>query len=233
MQNWNDVLNYIKINLGASINLIELTDDEIVKNLREQVLSYFSQYSPAKKYLLINKNCWLGLPGEGQPQYQYELPIEDEEYIIDIADVYIASSETILNTFSYDYYGAIDTVMANTYIDAIASIQVRNTWEFFPPKTLSFDQEIEAAIVVYNVEHGLLETIKPDIYHIMFKPLCLANTKLWISSMRSKYEGLQTPFGAINLNWQQLQQEGLTEKEKVEQMLMSLPPDKLIEVSVL
>ena len=122
--------------------------------------------------------------------------------------------------------------MANSFIDAIKSVQVRNTWEFIPPDILQFDQEIYACVVEYNVKHETLTTVKPDVYHIIFKPLCLANVKLWIASMRSKYEGLQTPFGNINLNWQQLQQEGLQEKEKVEQMLLTIPPDKLIEISV-
>ncbi len=231
-QNWNDVLEYIKVNLGAEINLIELSDDKIIKYLRNQVLSYFSQYSSKKNYLMINRYVNLIQHKTGQPQYQYKLPIREDEYIIDILDVYIMSSETVLNTFSYDYYGAIDSVMANSYIDAIDSIQPRNTWEFVPPDVLIFDLEIESAIVVYATEHDVLETIRPDFYHIMFKPLCLANVKLWLSSMRSKYEGLQTPFGAINLNWQELKQDGLQEKEKVEQMLAAIPPDKLIEISV-
>lgn len=231
MQNWNDILEYIKINLGGQINLIELSDDDMVKMLKNQVLSFFSQYSPDKKYVLINSNSRLESL-KGQPQFRYNIPIDKDEYIIDIFDIYITSSETLLNTFAYDYMGAIDTVMANTYIDAIKSLQVRNTWEYRPPREILFDQEISAAIVVYNVPHKLLETVKPDVYHIMFKPLCLANIKLWIASMRSKYQGLQTPFGTIELNWQQLQQEGLQEKEKIEQMLMSLPPDKLIEISV-
>ncbi len=234
MQNWNDILEYIKINLGAQINMLEIKDDDMIRMLKNQVLTYFSQFAPDKKYVLINASNLKGnsnLPS-GQPQYKYEIPIDDDEYIVDIFDAYITSSETILNTYAYNYYGAIDAVMANSYIDALKSLQVRNTWDFRPPKEISFDQEIRAAVIVYNVNHKLLETVRPDLYQLMFKPLCLANVKLWIASMRSKYTGLQTPFGTIDLNWQSLQQEGLQEREKVDQMLQTLPPDHLIHVSV-
>ena len=230
-QHWNDIIEYIKINLGAEINMIELSDDEMIRYLKNQVLSYFSQYSPHKKYLLVTAACQLPFK-VGQPQYRYKLPVPEDEYIIDILEVSLDDQETILDTFSFDYFGCLDTVQANSFIDAIRSIHVRNTWEFLPPDILQFDQEIKACVVEYNVEHDVLTTVKPDVYHIIFKPLCLANVKLWIASMRSKYEGLQTPFGNINLNWQQLQQEGLQEKEKAEQMLLSLPPDKLIEISI-
>lgn len=35
--------------------------------------------------------------------------------------------------------GAVDQVVANSYVDAIRSISVRQTWEFLPPDTLVLD----------------------------------------------------------------------------------------------
>ena len=35
--------------------------------------------------------------------------------------------------------GAVDQVIANSYVDAIRSISVRQTWEFVPPDTLILD----------------------------------------------------------------------------------------------
>ena len=32
MQTWSDVLNFIKINLGAPLNRLEISDDDVVKN---------------------------------------------------------------------------------------------------------------------------------------------------------------------------------------------------------
>ncbi len=53
-QNWNNILNYVKLNLGAPLNLIEMSDDEIIENLKDQVLPVFSQYCPLKKWTYIS-----------------------------------------------------------------------------------------------------------------------------------------------------------------------------------
>jgi len=233
MQNWNDVLEYIKINLGAQINMLEINDDDMIKVLKNQVLTYFSQFSPAKKYCMINHSDLKENIKTGEPTFNYKIPlVDDNDYIIDILDCYISTASDLTSATSYNYSGTIDSVIANSYNDALKSLQVRNTWDFHPPRHISFDLEIRSAVIVYNIVHKLLETIKPDMYQMVFKPLCLANVKLWIASLRSKYSGLQTPFGTIELNWQALQQEGLQEKDKYDQMLMGLPPDHLIHVSV-
>lgn len=39
----------------------------------------------------------------------------------------------------YTMMGAVDQVVANSYVDAIRSISVRQTWEFVPPDTLILD----------------------------------------------------------------------------------------------
>ena len=39
----------------------------------------------------------------------------------------------------YNTMGAIDQVIANSYIDAIRSISVKNTWDFIPPDIVSVD----------------------------------------------------------------------------------------------
>jgi len=85
-------------------------------------------------------------------------------------------------------------------------------------------------IVNYTTIHKTLDTIEPDFYAICFKKMCLGSVELWLASLRSKYEGLQTPFGQIPLNWQQLQQSGQQHLEEANQFLSSIPPDKLIEV---
>ena len=66
----------------------------------------------------------------------------------------------------------------------------------------------------------------------MFKKLCLANVKIWLAAMRSKFENLTTPFGTISLNYEVLKQEGNQEKEEVMQLLNMIPPDFLIHVDV-
>lgn len=233
-QTWNDVLEHIKINLGAPLNQLELSDDIIVKHLRNQVLPLFAQYAPRKQFKAISNNDLMATT-TGQPIYQYKIPLDSEEYIIDILHFYHSKETSLMDVItplinSPDM--AIDTIIYNSYADIIKSMQVMNTWEFLPPDILIFDLEVGFGILEYNTVHKELKTIDPDKYHIMFKKLCLANVKLWIAAARSKFENLTTQFGPIQLNWESLKQEGMQEKEEVMQLLNMIPPDYLIHIDV-
>jgi hypothetical protein len=232
-QNWNNVLEYIKLFLGVPVNLLEISDDDLVKYLKRQVLTLFSQYSPAKKFTYITSSNIIPLTS-GAPRFRYKIPIEPGEYIVDIFAAYPTRDVSIVDTYGGALLNAqmtMDMTIANSYIDAVRSMQVRNTWEFLPPDILIFDQEIVACAVIYNTPHVTLDTIRPDLFHKAFKPLCLGYTKLWIASMRSKFEGLTTPFGQLNLNYDRLQTEGQTAIDNATNVLESIPPDVLIEVS--
>jgi len=232
-QNWNNILSYIKINLGVPVNLLEISDDDLILNLREHVLSAFSQYAPAKAYAFITSANQIS-GGIGSPQYMYRIPVPAGTYIIDVLEAMPTKEISIVDMYGgalINAQSAMDLVISNSYIDAVRSLQTRNTWEFIPPATMVFDKETNACVVIYNTPHTTLDTIRPDLYHRAFKPLCLGHTKIWISSMRSKFENLATPFGALNLNFAELQTSGQTLIDNVQAILDTIPPDILIEVS--
>jgi hypothetical protein len=233
-QTWNNVIEYIKINLGGPLNMLEINDEDLVKLLKNQVLPFFSQYSPAQKYTYITDADMEVIEKAGAPMYIYKIPLAVDEKIIDIIDVYNSKQTALVDAFG----GAIvtartaeDLVMSNSYIDAIRSLSVRNTWEFFPPNRIGLDVDITGCTIVYNTVHETLDTIQPDMYELMFKKLCLANVKVWIANMRSKFNNLATPFGQMDLNWDRLLQEGQTEKQEVMVDLNSIPPDHFFEIS--
>jgi len=232
MQSWNDTIKYIKINMGVPINRLEISDDDLVTNLREQVLPFFSQYAPAKKFKSISSsNLITGITGE--PIYQYRIKNNEDEYIIDVLNVYFTRDSGIIdnmNSIMTSTEQVIDAIIYNSYSDLIRSMQPVNTWEYIPPDKLLFDFEVGFGVVEYNTVHENLSTIEPDKYHLMFKKLCLSNTKIWIAAMRSKYENLSTQFGPINLNWETLKQEGIQEREEVMVLLNMIPPDYLVHI---
>ncbi len=233
-QSWNNIISYVKLNLGAPLNLIEIPDDDLINNLKEHVLPVFSQYAPYKKYCFINGANIKPSTNLGDPRFKYELPLEIDEYVIDVAAVH--STRSTLMTEDYgmsmvNHFGAIDAVIANTYIDAIQYLGVRNTWEFQPPNIIIMDQEIYGGVVEYFTPHNTLNTMRPDLYTLQFKRMCLAQTMLWLSAMRSKYENLATPFGPLPINWQDMKSDGQRIMDEVNQQLAALPPDPLIEIS--
>lgn len=227
-QTWNNVLEYIKINLGGPLNMLEISDNDLVRLLKNQVLPFFSQFSPKQKYAYVSSANLIPPEKPGSPLYLYKIPLEVNERIIDILDVYVGKNTALVDSFGGTIINAAtaeDLVMSNTYIDAIKSLSVKNTWEFLPPDKLAFDVEATGATIIYNTVHETLDTIQPDMYELMFKKLCLANVKIWVANMRSKFNNLTTPFGQLDLGWDRLLQEGQTEKQEVMTDLNSIPPD--------
>ncbi len=232
-QHWNNILSYIKINLGVPINLLEIPDDELILNLREHTLSAFSQYAPAKDYAFITGANQIN-GASGSPRFMYTIPVPEGTYIVDILEAMPTKEVSVVDMYGgaiINAQAAMDLVISNAYIDAVRSMQTRQTWEFVPPNIMIFDKEIYSCVVIYNRPHITLDTIRPDLYHRAFKPMCLGHTKLWIAAMRSKFENLATPFGALNLNYDKLQTEGQTLIDNAQAVLDTIPPDLLIEVS--
>lgn len=252
-QNWNNVLSYIKLELGAGLNLLEFSDEDIIENLKDHVLPYFSQYIPYKAEILLQPSMRI-YTGPGENKWKYKIPLDPGLYITDIYDVYINTS--MYNDHDFDpFYGTkysrnnvrgsitnygdggyglpfgglINTIMTSQYLDMLDYVSVKNTWEFYPPNIIAFDCEISNALVVYNTVHDTLDTIQPDFYDI-FKELCLVKIMDWVIALRSKYESISTPVSEIRMNWQRLEDLANSKRQEVQQKLESIPLDKFIEV---
>lgn len=252
-QTWNDILGAVKRKLGANLNLLELSDEEIIEGLESDVVPYISQFAPHKNYSILDYTNRIP-HRDGRTQWAYEVR-SDGNYIIDIYEIYanatsrnayyddpfegtkyaggnVMGATSAYGAGSMDIYGGAMIQMAinNTFLDAAAVFMPKNTWEFIPPDTLLFDYRIIKAVVVYNTVHTKLETMQPDIYHTMFKPYCIASVLEWVVAIRTKYENVSTPFGQINLNWQKLEQDSQQIKQDIEQKLQMLPLDRFIEI---
>ena len=58
-QSWNNILSYIKLGLGAPLNLLEFSDEELIQNLKEHVLPFFSQL--LRVHFFEDKFCYVVL----------------------------------------------------------------------------------------------------------------------------------------------------------------------------
>jgi hypothetical protein len=236
-QTWSSILKYLKRELGTGVTLLELSDDEIVEGLEEDVLALFSQYSPHRKHTWLSSVNQVVRSKAGQPTWLYKIPIEEGETIIDIYEAMPNVIGEYLDEFgteAVDLTSAdnmIDVVISNAYMDASKSLGVQNTWTFYPPDLLEFDKEITRAVVIYDVPHSTPKTVRSDMYNTTFKPLCLGTVQRWLVAKRSKFENVTTPFGQINLNWQKLETDSQTHIQDAMQKLELMPPDKLIEVA--
>lgn len=230
-QTWNNILGHIKRNLGAPVNFLEMSDEEIIEGIKEDVLPYFSQYSPNIKYTQLDLSNRAYSATSGQNIWTYLIKIPQGERLVDIFDVYFGSQADVIMSVFQEPTDIIDRVIDSTYRDISAYVNVKNTWEFTPPNILTFDQDPgNAFVVAYNTVHVTLDTIRPDFYDTIFKKLCLGNVQQWLCARRSKYETLTTPFGEIRVNWQKLEADAEKNKTEAQTLLDTVPLDKYVEI---
>ena len=236
-QTWNLLLDYIKLRLGGSINQIELTDDEIQTYLINHMIPEVSQFIPNKKWVYKSSDNLQTTADEPILNRAYTIPLdEDNVEIIEVRNIYwnldwgvgmTANSVVPINPVEY--------AMMNEIVDIAKYMMPVDTYEFRRPNTIIFDDSLATdssgmVIAELSITHKNLATIPSDVYHEIVKPMALGQIMLLIAAQRSKYENLTTPFGQINLNWQDLQQRGETLLQQVDEKLDAMPPDHLIHM---
>jgi hypothetical protein len=226
LQSWNNVLSYIKSNLGVPINMLELSDDEIVEYLQNHTLYEFSQYVPKKKYYLLDEADLVD-----ETIQKYKINVDDP--IIDVRRVYTFSTTNASQLSDITSEKVLDSVLFAKFESMVQYLSPAITWRFEQPNYLIFfnNPSIDMflpVLIEYNTTYNDLSEIPADMY-IYFKKLALADIKILIGNTRTKYQ-LSTPFGQIINNGEILKQEGLQERQMIiETLNMSIPPDYLVE----
>ena len=53
--NWDNLLSYIKLNFGATVNAMEFSDEDLIEIISEHVMPEFSKYIPLPKYYIMTE----------------------------------------------------------------------------------------------------------------------------------------------------------------------------------
>ncbi len=228
-QNWNNIINFIKANLGTKHSSIELDDDEFVSYFKEQSLSVFSQIIPLQHWILLTSSNLITTPNL-YSNYTYKLPIPQNITLIDISSVYMNRSNTIFT--SEINMNPVDIVMSNTFNDMSQFLQTVNDYQFIKPDLLRFNDNpnINDFIVELNIEHSTLDTIPGDMYHKLFKNICLLDAFELVINNRNKYNNLTTPFGQIDLNIDYISQRAQELRQKIDEIVDNLPHREYLEI---
>jgi hypothetical protein len=234
-QNWNNIIDYIKNNLGVPYNLLELSDTDIINYIKEHTLSKFSQYIPHPIFINLSSINEIG-SNITKHQYTYQLSDEfvDAFDIVGIQEVYYNTASGIMSSdLQTAFLNPLDTVLMNAHYNLNEDLQPVNAFQFIPPKTITFSREIlpsggYSIVAEVNTIHQSLDTIPSDVYHKIFKDLCLLDIIDWIINIRSKYSNLSTPFATINLNIDRLQNISTALNQKVEDYIANLPPKHIL-----
>lgn len=235
VQNWNNLLQYIKTQLGAQINFLEMDDSQIVDYLFQHTLPTFSTYFPTKIWTYISNDYnQKTMLTDMYSENVYELKIPEDVKIVDVAAVYQYSEQFIGAVFTAAniyFYDPRDIAMANTFNDMMKFLTPLQVYYFIPPNILRLSRDLiyNGAIVELDIVHRNLNTITHDKYNKMLKPMALRDIIELLISIRSKYQNVQTPYGEINLNIDFLQTKKQDIDQKLEQEMQWIHPQILVD----
>jgi hypothetical protein len=230
LQNWNNIISHIKYSLGIPYNLLEITDDDIINFLKNQVLPEFSQYVPNKLFIQLTPADSTGVNNQTFHQYEYKLNIPDEIYVLGVENVFFNQSSPFSeNSWSSMFVDPTDIVLSNAYTTLRESLQVVPEFNYLPPRTITLSLLMGNGVIAeVNTIHNALDTIPPDLYNNTFKKMCLSGVLKYLYNIRSKFSNLTTPFGEIQLNIQDLQNRAAQLDQEIQDNFNWIPPNQLV-----
>ena len=228
-QNWDNLIDYIKTELGWPVIQIELSDEDILNQIKRHILPFFSRYSPLLRYYLLTEesNCI-----QYEPTKIYK--IKNFPYKIIKIDEIIAKPNLLdynQNISTALYSGDITNLLGSNYVlQSKTTVLADDTYEFISPNKIEMIKSSNSVwiyddfIAKLACVHDNVSTVDPDMY-VYLRDLALAEVMIRLGKIRSKFENFATPVGQIQINSQQLQQEGEQLKRDVIEKLDRMPPD--------
>lgn len=231
-QTWNTLIDYIKLRLGSPINQLELSDDDIQSYLILHMIPEVSQYISNKKFVRMTPYDLTPNADSALFARSYTIPIDDDIEIVEVRDAYWGQTWGVgMTANSVVPINPVDHVMLNEIMDIARTQMPVLTFEFIRPNIMLLDEELRDDVILeLRIVHKDLSTIPSDVYHDIVKPMALGQVCLLIAAFRSKYESITTPFGSVNLNWQQIEEKGNTLLQQVQEKLDMMPTDHLIHI---
>jgi hypothetical protein len=229
-QNWNNIIQYVKINFGTKTSTLEITDDEFFEYFKEHSLPYFSQIIPKKAWITISKGDIVHM-SNSYSNYTYKLKIPEDIELIDINEIYFSRTLGSIISSGLHFINPVDSVIANTYHDMHEHLTTVNDYHFIKPDHIRFSEDFVSDMVIaeINIEHNDLKSIPSDVYHKLFKPMCLMHSIELVLNNRNKFTNMSTPFGEIDLNINQLESRLQELRQKTEEIIDQLPHRKFVE----
>jgi hypothetical protein len=206
MLSQNEVLTYIKDNLGYPFMHLELEDEKIKEYTRDHTRKEFSYYVPQVHKISMNLNLEaLKVPGVANEWY-----IEDPQglEIFDVVDFYTTSGDLYLH--GHPPLGPMSMGELPEWALSVSNAMTVKmfssfdyTFEFRHPNIIRISPIPGTSPGVITVEYEREQP--PDLFgipndlHQYYKKMALADILMVIGRIRKRYGSLRTPFGEIPL----------------------------------
>jgi hypothetical protein len=186
------VLRYINRNLGALLQELELSKDEMMRVVFQESLPTYSKYYPYKYRLTVGNSSFV--PGSLNT---YQIPNEDQLEIIGIHKVFISNMAQFGSTMIPLSYNPFETQIFNDYVSMTVTPV---TWQYLPPNQVTVFPKIvnyqEAILEVKAIHPKHMKTI-PMNMRDEFLRLCLLDILVSMYPLRHRFESFTTPYGTM------------------------------------
>lgn len=230
-QSWDNILDYIKTELGADVMKLELTDQQIVEKIQMHVLPEFSAFSGLHKwYKMFESNI---VSTDPVLRYQFkDFPYKIMEVLGKIDKANYVDYD---HMFSQSVTGDVtDYLVRQNYLDIANMVRADNSYRFIAPDIIEvnkagFSYLSDEFILEVEVVHNDPTTIHPDMYD-MFRDLATAYIMNAIGKIRKKFNNFNTPFGQIQMNAEELISDAKELRNTTLELLRRTPPDQVVWV---
>ena len=236
-QTWQVVLGRIHDELGSGNTKLEITDRQIIETIRQQVMPIFSTYSSiSSQFYKMTVSHIISR----DPITIYQFKTDEMEYGISGVNKIImdATQTRIDQNIVQDMYtntGDIsDYLVRQNYMQMTDMIVAPNTWKFVRPDQIhltrgvaTYNDNVEF-IVEYGAVHINPDTIDSGLWQ-EFLDMCVAYLLIKVGKIRKKFNNVTTPFGTVELNADEMIQDGRILQQSVMDRLNRTPSsDQLV-----
>ena len=210
-QTWKIVLSHIHGELGSGNTKLEITDREIITNIQEQVMPIFSSYSDNIRYYRMSAADIIS----ESPVLVYKFKDDLEYGISEIKRVIPEAIYTSLDFAQISMTGSgdiTDFLVRENYTQMSQMVRADTTWKFVRPNEIhmirpAISYDSYNFIIEYGAVHLSPETIDTALWQ-EFLDLATASIMVKVGKIRKKFNNFTTPFGQIELNADELINEG-------------------------
>jgi len=210
-QTWKIVLSHIHGELGSGNTKLEITDREIITNIQEQVMPIFSSYSDNIRYYRMSVADIV----TESPVVIYKFKDDLEYGISEIKRVIPEALYTSLDFSQINATGSgdiTDFLIRQNYSQMSQMVRAETTWKFVRPDELhvirpAMSYESFNFIVEYGAVHLGPETVDTSLWQ-EFLDLATASIMVKVGRIRKKFNNVTTPFGQMELNADELINDG-------------------------
>ncbi len=235
MLSWSEVIDFAKAEVGFPHHFIEFNDNEIRQYLEKRSIRKFSQYFPDKWQMAMDT----AIPNTKFPGREDMFIVNDDEgrEIISLDQFIPTGGDHFMQGHPYMGAWSFNEVPAR----ALETYQANNlrpfgnfnyTIQFYPPNKVRITPKFSGQCTFeYSRMHAKdLSSIAPDLADY-FKEMCTAMFMMWLGSVRKNYTEVNTPFGQIPLNADDLYSRGETKyNEIIEKFESSSAPFIILDI---